>query len=292
MRRVRLLGCLLVVLVGGLIRPNPAHAAQTHTVQRGETLSTIARQYGLTTAELASANNIVNYDRIYAGQTLIVPVDDDGTPEAYTPAPVTSHTVRPGETLAAIAARYGLTYPQLQAANGLGNPDWIYVGQVLSIPGSGGAESSGVDSGGADPGDDRPVADLPDPARPVDKFILVDQSEQRAYIYEDGELLWEFVVSTGEPGRATANGTFFIQNKIPNAYASTWNLQMPYWLGIYWAGPLQNGFHALPIMADGSVLWDGWLGTRVSYGCVILSNEDAETLYNWAEIGTEVEIRW
>jgi tetratricopeptide (TPR) repeat protein len=126
----------------------------------------------------------------------------------------------------------------------------------------------------------------------VEKRILVDISEQRAYIYENDELIYEFIISTGEPGRDTATGEFEIQSKIPMAYASTWNLDMPYWLGIYWAGPLENGFHAVPTVRDtGQTMWDGYLGQRVSYGCIILSMEDAKTLYDWADMGTPVSIR-
>lgn len=127
---------------------------------------------------------------------------------------------------------------------------------------------------------------------PSDKRVVVDISEQRAYLYEKDELVRKFVVSTGEPGRDTAIGEFEILNKIPLAYASTWNLDMPYWLGIYWAGPLQNGFHALPtVRHTGLTMWDGYLGQRVSYGCIILSNEDAKTLYDWVDIGTPVSIQ-
>jgi tetratricopeptide (TPR) repeat protein len=122
--------------------------------------------------------------------------------------------------------------------------------------------------------------------------IVVDISEQRMYVYEGEKLVWEWVVSTGEPGRDTAVGDFAIQSKIPMAYASTWNLDMPHWLGIYWSGPLENGIHALPIKRDtGYKLWDGFLGQRVSYGCVILDDENAETLFNWVEMGTPVKIQ-
>jgi len=44
-------------------------------------------------------------------------------------------------------------------------------------------------------------------------------------------------------------------------------------------------------MSSGAILWEGYLGTPVSYGCVILSYPDATTLYNWAEIGTEVVVQ-
>jgi lipoprotein-anchoring transpeptidase ErfK/SrfK len=122
------------------------------------------------------------------------------------------------------------------------------------------------------------------------KLVRVDLSEQRTYVYQDGQLLWTFVVSTGLPGSNTWTGTFHVQNKLPNAYAANWDLQMPHWLGIYWAGSLQNGFHALPILSNGQRLWEGVLGQPVSYGCIVLGVEDAQHLYNWAEIGTEVNI--
>ncbi len=112
------------------------------------------------------------------------------------------------------------------------------------------------------------------------------------YVYQAGQLLYKWVVSTGMPGADTIPGHFKVLTKLPNAYAYTWGLQMPYWLGIYWAGSLQNGIHALPIMANGQLLWEGYLGQRVSYGCIILNTENARTLYNWAEVGTPVDIQW
>lgn len=128
--------------------------------------------------------------------------------------------------------------------------------------------------------------------RPIpNKRIEVDISEQHFYAYEGDTLVYSFVCSTGEPGRDTAPGSYRVLDKIPMAYASTWNLKMPYWLGIYWAGTLENGIHALPILPSGQKLWDGYLGQRVSYGCVILSTEAARTIYDWAEIGTPVIIR-
>jgi tetratricopeptide (TPR) repeat protein len=124
-----------------------------------------------------------------------------------------------------------------------------------------------------------------------DQLIVVGVAEQRMHVYAEHEQVFDFVVSTGEPGRDTAIGEFEILNKIDMAYASTWNLDMPYWMGIYWSGPLQNGIHSLPIVKHtGYKLWDGYLGQRVSYGCVILSDEDAATLYDWVEIGAKVKI--
>lgn len=123
------------------------------------------------------------------------------------------------------------------------------------------------------------------------KYILVDISEQHMYVYEGDLLIYSFVASTGM-NNATRTGSFSVLNKIPNAYGATWNIWMPNWLGIYWAGSLQNGIHALPILPNGATLWAGFLGTPISYGCVVLGTGDSQLLYNWVEVGVPVEIQW
>jgi len=123
------------------------------------------------------------------------------------------------------------------------------------------------------------------------KYILVDISEQHMYVYDGNTLIYSFVASTGI-NNATRVGTFAVQSKIPNAYGSTWDIWMPNWLGIYWAGGLENGIHALPILPNGAILWEGYLGRPVSYGCVVLGTYESSLLYNWAEMGTTVEIQW
>ena len=123
------------------------------------------------------------------------------------------------------------------------------------------------------------------------KYILVDISEQHMYVYEGDALVYSFVASTGM-NNATRIGTFAVQSKIPSAYGSTWNIWMPSWLGIYWSGGLENGIHALPILPNGATLWAGYLGRPVSYGCVVLGSYEAQLLYDWAEMGTPVEIQW
>jgi hypothetical protein len=123
------------------------------------------------------------------------------------------------------------------------------------------------------------------------KRIEIDISEQHMYVYEGETLVYSFIASTGM-GNSTRVGTFSVLNKIPNAYGATWNIWMPNWLGIYWSGSLQNGIHALPILSNGATLWAGYLGTPISYGCIVLDTYDAQVLYDWADIGTPVEIRW
>ena len=123
------------------------------------------------------------------------------------------------------------------------------------------------------------------------KFILVDISEQHMYVQEGDTLVFSFIASTGM-NNATRAGRFSVLDKIPNAYGATWNIWMPNWLGIYWSGSLENGIHALPILPNGATLWAGFLGTPISYGCIVLDTYDSQLLYDWAEVGVPVEIQW
>jgi tetratricopeptide (TPR) repeat protein len=124
------------------------------------------------------------------------------------------------------------------------------------------------------------------------KRIEVNITTQRFYAYEGDTLLYEFRTSTGLPGQDTAAGRFKVLSKIPMAHSSIWQLDMPYWLGIYYVGNIENGIHALPIRPDGTVMWGGLLGQKASYGCIILSTEAARIIYDWAEVGTEVVVHY
>jgi LysM repeat protein len=248
-------------------------ASGTYTVLSGDTLSSIALRHGTTVSALVRANGLANANTIYVGQRLVISGSGtSGEGQSQASGVGTTYTVRRGDTLASIAYRNGTTAAAIASANGLGNPNLIYPGQKLRIPGGSGSVGA--------------------PASGSGKRIVIDLSEQRMYVYQSGQLLWTWVVSTGRPGQTTTVGHWKVLNKIPNAWASTWSLQMPYWLGIYWAGSLQNGIHALPIMSNGQTLWAGYLGQRVSYGCVILSTANARTLYNWASVGTPVDVVW
>ncbi len=277
---------LLLTLVMSLAWPAGARADDIiHTVQPGENLFRIGLKYGLGWKEIMAANGMSSTN-IYVGQQLRIPTGGSGgtaasaAPAAAEALAATSpgtYTIARGDTLRIIASKFGITTTTLAAANGIADPNRIYYGQVLNIPGANGEPapvvSAPVSTGG-------------------NKSIVVDISEQRMYVYEGGALVWSWVASTGERGRDTAPGSYSVLNKIPMAYASLWDLQMPNWLGIYWVGKFQNGIHALPILSNGQQLWAGWLGTPVSYGCVILGTEEAAALYAWVELGTPVTIQW
>jgi lipoprotein-anchoring transpeptidase ErfK/SrfK len=130
-----------------------------------------------------------------------------------------------------------------------------------------------------------------DPVYNGNKYILVDISEQQMYVYEGDTVLYSFVASTGM-NNATRVGSFSVLDKIPTAYGATWDLWMPNWLGIYWSGSLENGIHALPILSNGTQLWAGYLGTPISFGCVVLGVNESQLLYDWVDVGTPVDIQW
>jgi lipoprotein-anchoring transpeptidase ErfK/SrfK len=132
---------------------------------------------------------------------------------------------------------------------------------------------------------------LPTPVPSHDKRIVVSISQQHLWAYEGDQVIYSFVASTGM-GNSTRVGTFSVLDKIPNAYGATWDLWMPNWLGIYYAGYLENGIHALPILSNGVQLWAGYLGTPISFGCIVLGVNESQLLYDWAEVGTPVIIQW
>jgi len=142
MRKKRWLIICLVVLL--LLPLQTALADTTYVVQPGDTLFGIARQFGVSMEEIAAANNIINPNLIFVGQSLTIPTDDDGvSPPPSTPAPTpppaggdaTTYTVQPGDNLYRIAVRFGVSVTAIIEANNLLNPGLIIVGQTLQIPG-------------------------------------------------------------------------------------------------------------------------------------------------------------
>jgi peptidoglycan lytic transglycosylase D len=111
-----------------------------HRVRRGETLSEIADEYGVTQRELRLWNTLDSRGRIRAGQRLRVVSPDAPRRVAPTAQPLErtgerTHVVRRGETLKSLAKRYGVSIQALREANGLGEREPLKAGIALKIPG-------------------------------------------------------------------------------------------------------------------------------------------------------------
>lgn len=102
-----------------------------YIVKPGDTLSALALQYETTVNEIARLNNIKNVNLIYPGQVLEIITNSYGPPE-NTSQRIT-YTIKRGDTLSAIANRYGVSVQNLVSWNGIRNPNLIYSGNKLII---------------------------------------------------------------------------------------------------------------------------------------------------------------
>jgi LysM repeat protein len=134
----------------------------TYTVERGDSLWSISKKYGLTVAELAKANSISAGTAIRPGRKLIIPGKPGAAKEAVAPAGLSlpaektamparptngesvKHTVLVGESLGVIARKYQVSVGELAAANNITDPSRVRAGQQLVIPGFKAVSSKGT----------------------------------------------------------------------------------------------------------------------------------------------------
>ena len=180
-----------------------------------------------------------------------------------TPTPATPeyYTVESGDTLAEITKRFGLDLYGLARANHLTNINLIYAGQQLLIASI-------------------PIT-IPKATVLEGKQILVILSEQKTYVYEDGLLLKEFIVSTGVAAFPTVTGSYAIYIKLESTRMTGpgYDLTDVPWTMYFFKG---YGFHG--------TYWHSNFGTPMSHGCINMYTPDADWLYHWAEVGTPVLI--
>ncbi len=292
-------GQVLVLPVPGTQAAAPAPSAAPaatapvfHVVRRGETLGAIARQYGVSWQELAAANNIANPNRILVGQQLVIMTTSApataATPPTASPAPadpvVTAapsaaqariHVVQPGEHLSSIARRYGLSWPTLARANGIVDPNRIYVGQALTIP----AQDDAGNVTYFEPTTGQPSG--PAPTITNGKQIIVDLSDQRIYAYQDGQMVRTTAVSTGLPGTPTVLGDYNVYWKLTSQTMQGPGYYLP---GVPWVMYFYQGY------AIHGTYWHSNFGRPMSHGCVNLPTPEAEWFFNFAEVGTAVRV--
>jgi len=145
--------------------PVAAGSGGRYTIVRGDTISAIAARFGVTTQAVLTANGLGWSSIIYPGQTIaipsggaplaiqtvssVTPVTSAPAASSHTPqAATTSYTIVAGDTISAIAARFGTTSAAILAANGMGSSTIIYSGRTLIIPVAGGSAASGATASG------------------------------------------------------------------------------------------------------------------------------------------------
>ena len=136
------IGQRLVIPVGGAmstvvarsVSEPAARSVAFHRVRRGETVSGIAKRYGVSQAEMRRWNGLNASSRINAGQRLRVSESVTERARVATRSSARSHTVRRGDTLSGLAQRYGVSVTALASANGLSSKAGIRVGQRLRVP--------------------------------------------------------------------------------------------------------------------------------------------------------------
>ena len=284
--------------------PNPAPApnAKTHTVQPGETLFRIAKQYGLSLDALIRANGIADVTRVHSGLVLRIsnleiaapPATTDRNPpqatNAESPAPVSQpipagnraqYTVQPGDFLSQIGAKFGMNWLAIVDFNGIANPDNLHVGTVLTIPTAAEAAKYG------------PIVttnfsrfhssnDHPGPRIGRGKEIVVLLSTQTAYAYENGQLMRRALISSGLADTPTVKGDFKVRTKVRSQRmrGEDYDLDNVEWVMYFYSGYALHG-----------TWWHHNFGTPMSRGCVNMTNADAKWFYEWASVGTPVHVR-
>lgn len=194
-------------------------------------------------------------------------------PPTATPTPqqITYYTVKEGDTLESISLRFGVSWIDLANLNKIANPNYIEVGQILQIS--------------HDPADYKDI----DPyyfdeiykAEDGEKHILVVLSEQKLYTYEGDKLLTSYTISSGVAQYPTVTGIYKIQTKLTSTTMSGQGYNYPdvkntmYFYGDY-------GIHG--------TYWHNNFGTPMSHGCVNMSEPDSKEVFNWAEVGTIVQV--
>jgi len=247
-----------------------------HVVQYGQNLSQIARYYGTSVQAIMNANGLSNPNFIWVGQRLRLPgggggsYSGGGSRGGGSTSGGTVHVVQRGENLSRIAGRYGTSVRAIMNANGLSNPNFVWVGQRLRIPsGGGGSSYSGSSSSSGSGGGG--------------KWIDVDLSSQAVAAYQGNSAVRWMTVSTGTSRYPTPPGRFSIYSKYPSVTMSGPGYYLP---GVPHTMYFYRGY------ALHGTYWHSNFGTPMSHGCINLTRGDAAWLYSWAPVGTPVVIHW
>ncbi len=134
------------------VLPDDFTSSFVYTVVSGDTVWGIAQRFKSTVAAITKVNGLSDAGYLSIGQTLVIPVKGDATtPPTFTPIPqptstttggssgsgLGSYTVQSGDTMYALARRFNTTVATLAQLNNIVNPNLIYPGETLRVPGAG-----------------------------------------------------------------------------------------------------------------------------------------------------------
>jgi L,D-transpeptidase ErfK/SrfK len=160
------------------------------------------------------------------------------------------HTVRPGETLWSISEDYRVSFRELVRANNLTNPNLLFIGQKLTIPG------------------------LPNPNQ-IPYSIHVSTAQRTLTLRKNGAVVKTYPIAVGKILSSTPVGEFIIINKAPNPGGP---------FGTMWMSLSKKSYGIHGTNNPSSI------GKAVSKGCIRMYNQDVEELSRTIPVGTRVVI--
>ncbi len=192
----------------------------------------------------------------------------------------TQYEVERGDTGYGIGRRTGIPYGLIEEQNSGRNMDQLSPGDIIYLP----------------------SRDVTMPMLPIaSKRIIVNLDNQSLIAFENGEPVFNWLISSGMDTAPTYPGVYQILTHTELAFGSSFTLcssdlscgqwEMNWFMGIYEVVPgLMNGFHGGVLLPNGNYLGGGNVGVPYTFGCIMSRDSDARMLYDWAEEGTVVEI--
>ena len=298
------------------VQDQPSESPETHKVQRGETLFSIAQRYGVSLDVLMRANGITDATKIHSGNTLRVSRLEEFAPPAVSthatspapaaPAPAApagralpivttspapgvypagdmgQYTVRRGEYLTELGVRFNMEWRVLAKINGISPPYYkLHPQQTLRIPSF--AEYLSYLPDNSSYKLFYTTHHHPGPRVGVGREIVIELGRQSIYAYENGVLKKRALMSSGKMITPTVLGDYEIYRKYRSQTMSGpgYSLDNVEWPMYFYAGYAIHG-----------TWWHTMFGTPMSHGCVNLTNADARWFWEFAPLGTPVHVRY
>lgn len=193
----------------------------------------------------------------------------------------TQYEVVGGDTGFRISRKTGIPYYMIEEANPNRDLNVLSVGDVINLP----------------------SRDKALPLAPVsNKRIVVNLDSQTLVAFDNGQEVFNWLISSGISSAPTSPGIYQILSHNEIASGSSFTLcaenglncglwEMYWFMGMYEVRPgLMNGFHGAVLLPNGAYLGGGNVGAPYTFGCVMSLDSNAKLLYDWADLGTVVEI--